>query len=606
MLLERVDRHPVRVHLDLHDVGLVGAERRHRARVGGRLGDDHVARVDQRLAHQVDHLLAAGRDDHVGRVDRSCPRRPSPRRCSSTVTAIPSVGPYCSARAVESRGDLAPSASRRAPARTCSCRAGRRRARSRPGARSAPSSRASPSFSSRACARRTAPRSAPARARWGAFRARRVRCRSLHFRTSLFAAAPAGTSRSQPSSRGSRLSSCRPVAGTGTVAHDTRNAMNGLFFYIGLGVGLAAACGLRPFLPALLAGALGSADALGVDFRSRTSTSCRRAGGCSRSPSCSRSPTLLQLLPRARRPLYDPATPCSPRATRSPRRWPARLRRRRAAVRRHARRARRRLPWPGLLGGARGRRARPARVRPDDRGRARAPARPRRARSADALPRRRRAAARGARLRCCIRSATCCSRCSRGWSCAPALARRREVRRPAHPAVAEWPSREAAKLVLCVIDAMAPAMLERTVAAGTAPVLETLIERGRYVPDCVAAFPSVTPVCAASIVTGVAPGRAPHPGDELVPPRGGALRRVRLELPRRAALRDRPAADRHRLQHEPRAPLAGDADRVRVARRRRRPHGRHHLPDVPRPPPPRARSATPRSRASPRADAATP
>jgi hypothetical protein len=44
--------------------------------------------------------------------------------------------------------------------------------------------------------------------------------------------------------------------------------MNGLFFYIGLGVGLAAACGLRPFLPLLLAGALGSAGTLGVSFAS--------------------------------------------------------------------------------------------------------------------------------------------------------------------------------------------------------------------------------------------------------------------------------------------------------------------------------------------------
>jgi hypothetical protein len=42
--------------------------------------------------------------------------------------------------------------------------------------------------------------------------------------------------------------------------------MNGTFFYIGLGAGLAAACGLRPFLPLLLAGALGSAHALGVSF----------------------------------------------------------------------------------------------------------------------------------------------------------------------------------------------------------------------------------------------------------------------------------------------------------------------------------------------------
>jgi hypothetical protein len=42
--------------------------------------------------------------------------------------------------------------------------------------------------------------------------------------------------------------------------------MNGIFFYIGLGAGLAAACGLRPFLPVLLAGALASSSALGVHF----------------------------------------------------------------------------------------------------------------------------------------------------------------------------------------------------------------------------------------------------------------------------------------------------------------------------------------------------
>lgn len=42
--------------------------------------------------------------------------------------------------------------------------------------------------------------------------------------------------------------------------------MNGTFFYIGLGLGLAVACGLRPFLPLLAAGALGSSNALGVSF----------------------------------------------------------------------------------------------------------------------------------------------------------------------------------------------------------------------------------------------------------------------------------------------------------------------------------------------------
>jgi hypothetical protein len=68
------------------------------------------------------------------------------------------------------------------------------------------------------------------------------------------------------------------------------------------------------------------------------------------------------------------------------------------------------------------------------------------------------------------------------------------------------------KLVLCVIDAMAPSMLERAVAAGEAPTLATLMQRGLYVPDCVAAFPSVTPVCAASIVTGTWQDRHEIPG----------------------------------------------------------------------------------------------
>jgi hypothetical protein len=68
------------------------------------------------------------------------------------------------------------------------------------------------------------------------------------------------------------------------------------------------------------------------------------------------------------------------------------------------------------------------------------------------------------------------------------------------------------KLVLCVIDAMAPAMLERAIEAGVAPVLERLVARGLYVPDCVAAFPSVTPVCAASIVTGTAQDAHDIPG----------------------------------------------------------------------------------------------
>jgi Type I phosphodiesterase / nucleotide pyrophosphatase len=61
------------------------------------------------------------------------------------------------------------------------------------------------------------------------------------------------------------------------------------------------------------------------------------------------------------------------------------------------------------------------------------------------------------------------------------------------------------KLVLAVIDGLKPSMLERAVATGRAPTLRAIMERGAYVDDCVAAFPSVTPTCAASIATGTGP-----------------------------------------------------------------------------------------------------
>jgi predicted AlkP superfamily pyrophosphatase or phosphodiesterase len=63
------------------------------------------------------------------------------------------------------------------------------------------------------------------------------------------------------------------------------------------------------------------------------------------------------------------------------------------------------------------------------------------------------------------------------------------------------------KLILVVIDALKPAMLERAIATGRAPALARIREHGVYVDDCVAAFPSVTPVCAATITTGVGPDR---------------------------------------------------------------------------------------------------
>jgi predicted AlkP superfamily pyrophosphatase or phosphodiesterase len=61
------------------------------------------------------------------------------------------------------------------------------------------------------------------------------------------------------------------------------------------------------------------------------------------------------------------------------------------------------------------------------------------------------------------------------------------------------------KLVLAVIDALKPEMLERAVEQGQAPVLAKIMQRGIYVRDCVSSFPSVTPVAAASIATGLGP-----------------------------------------------------------------------------------------------------
>jgi hypothetical protein len=59
------------------------------------------------------------------------------------------------------------------------------------------------------------------------------------------------------------------------------------------------------------------------------------------------------------------------------------------------------------------------------------------------------------------------------------------------------------KLVLAVVDGMAPAAVRRAIDTGQAPVLAELARRGSGVLEAVAAFPSVTPVCAASIATGV-------------------------------------------------------------------------------------------------------
>src|SRR5438105_610598 len=59
--------------------------------------------------------------------------------------------------------------------------------------------------------------------------------------------------------------------------------MNGTFFYIGLGLGLATACGLRPYLPALLSRAVArSRGARGAHGVPRRGVARARRAGCAR------------------------------------------------------------------------------------------------------------------------------------------------------------------------------------------------------------------------------------------------------------------------------------------------------------------------------------
>ncbi len=59
------------------------------------------------------------------------------------------------------------------------------------------------------------------------------------------------------------------------------------------------------------------------------------------------------------------------------------------------------------------------------------------------------------------------------------------------------------RLLLAVIDGCKPSMLDRAIEQGDAPALKAIRERGTSIGTLCAAFPSVTPVCATSIATGV-------------------------------------------------------------------------------------------------------
>jgi hypothetical protein len=67
------------------------------------------------------------------------------------------------------------------------------------------------------------------------------------------------------------------------------------------------------------------------------------------------------------------------------------------------------------------------------------------------------------------------------------------------------------KLVLIVIDGLSPAAFEAAVESGEAPALAFLAAHGSYA-HAVSPFPSLTPVCLATMATGVGPDahRIPH------------------------------------------------------------------------------------------------
>ena len=136
-------------------------------------------------------------------------------------------------------------------------------------------------------------------------------------------------------------------------------------------------------------------------------------------------------------------------------------------------------------------------------------------------------------------------------------------------------------VVLIVIDGLTPSMLEAT----DTPALRFLLDHGSY-RRAVSTFPSLTPVCLASIATGA------HPDVHGIPHlvwwnrERAAPRRVRLVVRRAARVRARRRASATRSSTSTSATLAQRRDGLRGARGRGADDrgDQHH--DLPRPAPP--------------------
>ena len=68
----------------------------------------------------------------------------------------------------------------------------------------------------------------------------------------------------------------------------------------------------------------------------------------------------------------------------------------------------------------------------------------------------------------------------------------------------DHPSR---RLLLVVIDGLGSDPLRRAIAAGHAPHIQSLLDHGARFDDAISPFPSLTPVCLATIITGAGPNQ---------------------------------------------------------------------------------------------------
>lgn len=68
------------------------------------------------------------------------------------------------------------------------------------------------------------------------------------------------------------------------------------------------------------------------------------------------------------------------------------------------------------------------------------------------------------------------------------------------------------KVIMFLIDAMMPDVLENTIAKGKAPVLGFLMGKGQYIRDCVTVFPTMTASVDCSVITGEYPDKHKVPG----------------------------------------------------------------------------------------------